>query len=140
MFHPVSDLQWFSMGLSVDACVQRGRLFRWTPILHELLDPYPDVRIMVHSSWRLLHPEERVKSLLGLLAERVVHVISREYDCSEGVAAYIAKKGLDNYVILDDRPDWFPSGTPALIACDSETGVYDKKIRAQLLDWLKNQR
>lgn len=140
VFHPVSDLQWFSMGLSVDTCVQRGRLFRWSPILHELLDPYPDVRIVVHSSWRLLHPEERVKSLLGPLAERVVHVISRDYDRSEGVAAYIAEKGLDNYVILDDRPDWFPSGTPALIACDSETGVYDEKIRAQLLDWLKKQR
>jgi hypothetical protein len=137
VFHPVSDLHWFSMGLPVDTCIQRGRLFRWTWILHEILEPHPDVRIVVHSSWRLLHPEERVKSLLGPLSERVVHVISREYDRSNGIAAYIAENGVDDYIILDDRPDWFAPGTLGLVGCDSETGIYDERVRMQLIDWLE---
>ena len=138
VFHPVSDLRWFTMGLPVEVCIERGRLFRWTSILHEMLDPHPDVRIVVHSGWRLLHPEEKVKSLLGPLAERVVHVVSREYDRGEGVAAYIEGNGIENYVILDDRPDWFAPGTPRLVVCDSETGIYNELVRAQLLEWLES--
>ncbi|MBV0881903.1 hypothetical protein KTQ42_21740 [Noviherbaspirillum sp. L7-7A] len=139
VFHPVSDLHWFSMGLPVDTCIERGRLFRWAAILHEMLTPYPDVRIVVHSSWRLLHPEERVKFLLGPLAERVVHVISRNYDRGDGVAAYIADNEIEDYVIIDDRPDWFAPDTPKIIVCDSETGIYNEHVRAQLIEWLKTQ-
>jgi hypothetical protein len=138
VFHPVSDLHWFSMGLPVDACIERGRLFRWTSILREMLHPHPDVRIVVHSSWRLLHPEEKVKSLLGPLAERVIHVISGEYDRDNGIAAYIAENKVEDYVILDDRPDWFAPDTSGLIVCDSETGIYDERVQIQLIDWLKN--
>lgn len=101
-----------------------------------MLGLYPDVRIVVHSSWRLLHPEERVKSLLGPLAERVVHVISQEYDRGDGIAAYIEEHGVEDYVILDDRPDWFAPDTPRLIVCDSETGIYNEQVRTQLLEWL----
>lgn len=136
VFHPVSDLHWFTTGLAVDACIERGCLFRWTAILYEMLAPHPDVRIVVHSSWRLLHPEERVKSLLGPLAERVVHVISQEYDRGDGIAAYIEEHGIEDYVILDDRPDWFAPNTLRLIVCDSETGIYHEQVRAQLLEWL----
>jgi hypothetical protein len=138
VFHPVSDLHWFTKGLSVETCIERGQLFRWTSILHALLDAHPDVRIVVHSGWRLLHTEDRVKSLLGPLAGRVVHVISRDYDRSEGVAAYIAENGVEDYVILDDRPDWFAPGTPRLVVCDSETGIDNENVRARLLDWLKS--
>lgn len=140
VFHPVSDLRWFAMGLPVDVCIERGRLFRWASILHEMLDAHPDVRVVVHSSWRLLHPEDRVKLLLGPLAERVVHVISREYDRGEGIAAYVEEHGVEDYVILDDRPDWFAPGTLRLLACDSETGISDDSVRGQLLRWLENGR
>jgi hypothetical protein len=140
VFHPVSDLHWFTMRLPVDTCIQRGRLFRWTPILHELLDGHPDVRIVVHSSWRLLHPKDKVMALLGPLAERVIHVISREYDRGDGVVAYLAENEVEDYIILDDRPDWFPLGTPGLVACDSETGIYDEHVRLQLMEWLTHGR
>lgn len=140
VFHPVSDLHWFSRGLPVDTCIQRGRLFRWAWILHEILDKHSDVRIVVHSSWRMLHPEAKVKSLLGPLTERVISVIPREYERSEGVAAYIAEKSVEDYIILDDRPDWFPPNTPRIIVCDPETGIYDKHVREQLTEWLISTR
>lgn len=140
VFHPVSDLHWFAQGLPVDTCIERGRLFRWASILHEILDPHPDVRIVVHSGWRLLHPDERVKLLVGPLAERVVHVISRDYDRGDGIAAYIEEHGVEDYIILDDRPDWFAPGTQRLVVCNSETGVCDEGVRRQLLAWLKNGR
>jgi len=137
VFHPVSDLHWFSMGLPVETCIERGRLFRWASILHEILDPHPDVCIVVHSSWRMLHPEDKVKALLGPLAERVIHVISPEYDRGDGIAAYIEEHEIVDYVILDDRPDWFAPGTSRLVVCDSETGIYDVGVQEQLLAWLE---
>jgi len=137
VFHPVSDLHWFSMGLPVETCIERGRLFRWASILHEILDPHPDVRIVVHSSWRMLHPEDKVKALLGPLAERVIHVISPEYDRGDGIAAYIEEHEIVDYVILDDRPDWFAPGTSRLVVCDSETGIYDVGVQEKLLAWLE---
>jgi hypothetical protein len=139
VFHPVSDLHWFNMRLPVDTCIERGRLFRWTWILHEILEDHPDVRIVVHSSWRLLHPEEKVRALVGPLGERIVHIISREYDRADGIAAYIAENRVTDYVILDDRPECFPPATPGLIVCDSENGVYDEHVRSQLQNWLNNQ-
>lgn len=79
-----------------------------------------------------------MKSLLGPLAERVIHVISRDYDRSEGMAAYIAENGVEDYVILDDRPDWFALGTPRLVVCDFQTGIDNENVLARLLDWLKS--
>jgi hypothetical protein len=81
-----------------------------------------------------------VKSLLGPLAERVVHVISQDYDRGDGIAAYIDEHEVEDYVILDDRPDWFAPGTPRLVVCDSETGICDDSVREQLLQWLENGR
>jgi hypothetical protein len=140
VFHPVSDLHWFSMGLPVATCIERGRLFRWTWILHEILVPHPDVCIVVHSSWRFLHPEERVKSLLGPLADRVVHVVAREYERADGVATYIADNGISEYIILDDHPEDFVPGTLGLVVCNSEMGVYDKDLRKQLSNWLNRTK
>jgi hypothetical protein len=136
VFHPVSDLQYFSLGLPTDVCIERGRLFRWTSILHDMLEPHPNVRIVVHSSWRLLHPEEKVKSLLGPLSERVIHIISRAYDRGAGIAAYVAEHQLKDYLILDDHPECFPTGMPGLVICDSEIGIYDQQVRSRLLNWL----
>jgi hypothetical protein len=137
VFHPVSDLHWFSTGLPVETCIERGRLFRWASILHEILDSHPDVSIVVHSSWRMLHPEDKVKALLGPLAERVIHVIFRQYDRGAGIAAYIEEHEIEDYVILDDRPDWFAPGTPRIVIYDPETGIYDEGVQEQLLAWLK---
>ena len=137
VFHAVSDLHWFSMGLPVETCIERGRLFRWAAILHKILEPHPDVYIVVHSSWRLLHPEEKVKALIGPLAKRVIHVISRDYDRGDGIAAYVKAHGIADYIILDDRPDWFAPGTPRLVVCDSETGIDDKGVQAQIFAWLE---
>ena len=49
------------------------------------------------------------------------------------------KKEIVNYVILDDRPDWFAPGTSRLVVCDSETGIYDKGVQEQLLAWLETE-
>ncbi|MFC7518290.1 HAD domain-containing protein [Herbaspirillum sp. GCM10030257] len=136
VFHPISALHWFNLRLPVDVCIERGRLFRWTWILSEILEPHPDVRIVVHSSWRLLHPEYKVRELLGPLAARYIGAISREYDRADGIVAYVEKHHISDYRILDDHPECFPNGTTTLIHCDSETGVYGSQVRIQLKNWL----
>ncbi len=32
--------------------LEEGQYFKWLPILTELITPHPDVRVVVHSSWR----------------------------------------------------------------------------------------
>lgn len=137
VFHPVSDLKWFEMRLPTEECIRRGRLFRWTYILAELLEPHVDVQLVVHSSWRHLHPENKLMDLLGPLQGRFAGVIPREYDRAEGILDYAKTHNLVDYRILDDHPECFPSGLPELIVCDSEEGVFDQGVRAQLLDWLE---
>jgi hypothetical protein len=140
VFHPVSDLKWFAMGMPTDLAIERGGLFRWTRELADILELHPDVKIVVHSSWRLLHPESKVKSLLGPLSDRFIGIIPPEHDRHEGICAYVAQHGLTDYRILDDHPECFPDGLQGLIVCDSENGVLDQNVRAQICAWLENRQ
>jgi hypothetical protein len=37
------------------------QFFKWVPILMELIAPYPDVQVVVHSSWRHMHTPEELR-------------------------------------------------------------------------------
>lgn len=124
------------MGLRTEDAISRGRLFRWTWILADILEPYPDVRIVVHSSWRLLQPEAQIQTLLGPLCSRYAGVIPPPDERWEGIASYVIRNKLADYRILDDHPELFPAKLPQLIACDSESGLYDQDVRRQLRMWL----
>ena len=51
--------------------------FRWLPVLADLLAPWPDVRLVVHSSWRYDHSDAELRVLLGQLSSRVVGSVPR---------------------------------------------------------------
>lgn len=137
VFHPVRDLKWFEMRLPVDECIKRGRLFRWTYLLAEILVQHPEVEIVVHSSWRLLHPESKVRELLGPLSDRFAGIVPREFDRADGIARYVKSHGLADYRILDDHPECFPASPPELVVCNSEEGVFDHAVRERLREWLE---
>ncbi|MDB5763933.1 MAG: hypothetical protein JWQ21_2928 [Herminiimonas sp.] len=135
VLHPISVLRWFEMRLPLETIIQRARLFRWTWILAELLEPYPDVRIIVHSSWRLLKTDAELSTFLGPLSNRFTgstpHV--QRWESIEWV---LQQNRLSDFRILDDHPEEFPLQLDELIVCDSELGVYDEAVRNQLMKWL----
>lgn len=115
-------------------------LFQWWPQLQAVLDEFPHVRVVLHSSWvRLWGPLPYLKPLLPPgLAARVVDTTSmdehrRAQAVQEWVDANLGELGA--YVVLDDRDD-FPSHV-ALVHCDPQRGLSDpakvQQLRAALV-------
>ena len=52
---------------------QPGKLFTWVPRLAQWLDDWPQVDVVISSSWRVLHPQDEMVELLGpVVGSRVV--------------------------------------------------------------------
>lgn len=104
-------------------------LFKWWPQLREVLCDYPDVQVVVHSSWgRFFGPLQFLKPLLPPdLAERVVDITDMdEPRRGAAVAAWLQShaKHVGGYVVLDDDADAFASHVP-LVVCDPQEGLSD---------------
>lgn len=115
-------------------------LFCWWPQLQAALDEFPDVRVVLHSSWvRLWGPLPYLKPLLPAgLAARVVDTTSmdenrRAHAVQDWVDAHAGELGA--YVVLDDQADTFPSHV-TLVHCDPQRGLSDpakvQELRAAL--------
>jgi hypothetical protein len=135
VLHPLTDTHWFELRLPLAKTIARGRLFRWTWPLAELLEDHPEVQIIVHSSWRNFMRDPALKALLGPLEGRYAGATPR-VDRWNSIQHVIAEKQLQNYCILDDRASEFPADLPELILCDPEEGVYDAAVRDKLRAWL----
>jgi hypothetical protein len=137
VLHPLSDTRWFELRLPLAVTIGRGRLFRWTWPLAELLEDHPDVEIIVQSSWRNFMRDPELKALLGPSERRYAGATPR-VERWESIQQVIAEKQLQKYCILDDRASEFPHALPDLILCDSEEGVYDPAVRDKFREWLAN--
>lgn len=115
-------------------------LFCWWPQLEGVLEEFPAVRVVLHSSWvRLWGPLPFLKPLLPVgLAARVVDTTSmdehrRAHAVQDWVDAHSGE--LCAYVVLDDQADTFPSHVP-LVHCDPQRGLSDpakvQELRAAL--------
>ena len=52
---------------------QPGKLFTWVPRLAQWLDDWPQVDVVISSSWRVLHPQDEMVEMLGpVVGSRVV--------------------------------------------------------------------
>ena len=114
-----------------------GLPFEWLPILCGLLRPHPDVRIIVHSSWRLVHAATDVREMLGELADRFVACAPHgpRWDCVRAVLD--TNTDITDYCILDDAAEELasaPSGR--VILCDPYIGISDPRVQRRLQAWL----
>ncbi len=135
MLHPLTDTCWFELRLPLAETIERGRLFRWSWPLAELLEDHPDVQIIVHSSWRNFMRDPALKALLGPLEGRYAGATPR-LGRWQSIQHVIEEKQLQNYCILDDRASEFPPDLPELILCNPDDGVYDPAVRDKLRAWL----
>lgn len=112
-------------------------LFRWLPKLQEALSQFPDVQVVLHSSWRYCWDtdEEVRKNLPPELNAIIVATTGREeIRRYESILAYIQAHNIEKYVIVDDDSNAFPYGLKELVNCMPSQGLsrqntYNKLIK-----------
>jgi HAD domain in Swiss Army Knife RNA repair proteins len=115
-------------------------LWCWLPDLTRLLAPYPDVHIVVHSTWRLEYGVDELRMLLEGIGERVIDS-TPPGGRLESIERWLeGRRDVKSYCILDDNESDFFDPLPAeLILCPPARGISDKRAQQQLLAWLSGQ-
>lgn len=111
--------------------------FGWLPALLRTLAPHPDVKVVVHSTWRLAYDEAELWEILSDLGGRYLGATPAGERYASILQWLEANPGVTSYRILDDEPDEFPQPLPEqLIVCDPTQGVTGLEVASALRQWL----
>lgn len=140
--HPVSDIEdWRTLnvhGADINHLIEKRKLFRWMPLLTQALDEHPDVVVVVHSGWRAVLDNTRMRYILGPdLGQRFMGVTSSALSRHEGIEDLANRAGIDEFIVIDDAIHEFPKNYEHLIATDPEVGISDPGVLQSLGAWLK---
>lgn len=121
------------------AQLRAAGLFEHAALLAELLEPYPEARLIVHSAWRMTSSLERLRSVLGPVARRLVGATQAALDRELSILVWLRQHGLDEraVVVLDDEPALFQRLLPRLVTCDQPLGLADPAAHVRLRELLK---
>ena len=129
-------------------------LFEFAPLLAEMLEPYPDVQIVLTTSWLDTLPLDQVVSYLpSALARRVVGTTRgikvRFGYLKDGSArtyvirSYVFEKRLKNWLALDDSvygafhlSTDFLDLSQHLVLLDTQQGIGDAGTQQRIREWL----
>lgn len=119
-------------------------LFECAPILVRLLEPHPEVRIVLSTSWaRVFHflraksylPKDLVDRVIGSTFHRRLMVAHEFGQLSRGeqILCDARRRGAGDWVALDDDDEgWPPSIADRLIKCDPDQGLLDPQLQDAL--------
>ena len=139
--------------LHPDPCLDRKRLFENAQRLARVLDPFPEVGVVLSTSWRNVRPDnELLDPLPERLRNRILGRTPKFSDCA-AVAARTPYRRLAEceqwlhshhmadctWWALDDRADWFSPYCENLLECDSRFG-FDEQMGARLASTLELAR
>lgn len=116
---------------------KRVPLFAWLPVLVDLLQRHPDVRVLVHSSWRVFHPPDELREMLAELGERFVGCAppGERWACIQ--AALDADPRISDFLVLDDAADELADAPPQrVVLCDPYLGLSDPQVQERIRQWL----
>jgi len=136
--------------LHEDPCFDEARLFARAPDLAQALEPFPEVRIVLSTSWRSQRTlEQMTQPLPPALRRRVVDATPlatsadtpaalRPYRRHAECATWLRAQGHEHtsWFALDDRPSLFAPHCEQLVLCDSNVGFVDataRRLQAALL-------
>ena len=111
--------------------------FEWIDEFAALPNPFDDVFIVVHSSWREQFSMDMLREFLEPVGHRLIGVVARG---AKGMAieAFLHEHPeITDALVLDDQTDEFPMGfaVPVLI-CDPATGLSFGETQRRLKSWL----
>ena len=135
VLHPLSPDLIMDSNLPLSELIAVHDFFRWVPLLADILRDHADVRIVVHSIWRLLATDAELRVALGPLTERFAGSTPRGPRW-ESIAWVITQNRLRNFRILDDSAEDFPPALPELILCDENEGIADALVQTRIREWL----
>lgn len=115
------------------------QLFEHSPLLENVLTSFPDVRIVLSTSWvRVRRYSRAVKCLSPLLRERVVGATFHSRMSRNGFEALprgvqilndVARRNPRHWLALDDDAEgWVPEYRDHLIHCDSALGISEPRV------------
>lgn len=134
-----------------------GALFMWGPHLEQLLSPYPDVKIVLSTSWVRELRFSRAKGYLppSLQAKVIGATWHSSMRMSEDlrplqrmtwwdlapryrqIKRYVERAGLVDWLAIDDHPDeWAEADHHHLVKTDSSKGLSDPLVQKLIQNWL----
>ena len=136
--------------LHEDPCFDEQRLFARAPGLAQALEPFPEVRIVLSTSWRskstlaqMTQPlppalQARVIGATPLATAPDTPAALRPYRRHAECATWLRAQGHQDtpWFALDDRPSLFAPHLEQLVLCDSNLGFVDataRRLQAVLL-------
>ena len=150
------DDVYYKRGVGIHMRAEGHTLFEWAPILIKLLDPRPDVRIVLSTSWVRARSFEFAKSVLpDALRARVVGSTfhNREFEKSahdfmasgkamtafdymtrgKQVENYVGRRGLRRWFAIDNDVDGWPKWCEdRLVKTEDDTGISDPEVQDRL--------
>lgn len=137
-------------GIHIDASIAPGRrLFEWTEYLVQAIQPFPQLEIVLSTSWvrvlgytgaRAYLPPELSSRVIGATFHRRYH--SR--DAMREVSDFLPVRGVEvmrdvgrrrpsEWVAIDDSDEGWPAiHRDRVVFCDPSTGLSDARTRALL--------
>jgi hypothetical protein len=117
--------------------LEEEQFFQWVPILAELIAPHPDVRVVVHSSWRHMHTPQELSGFMRGLEGRYLGAVPpgpRE----RAIREYLRQAPhVRDYLVIDDTPEDFSRiRGRRLLICDPTLGLSAPDAQRRLTAWL----
>lgn len=125
-------------------------LFEWAPILEQLLEPHPDVKIVLSTSWvRIRSFNYAKKQLSPMLQERVIGATFHnrfmredEFVClprGVQIANDVFRRGPESWFAIDDDHMGWPAWCrDNLIRTDGARGISDLAIQEAIRKMLEH--
>jgi hypothetical protein len=139
--------------LHPDPCLDEKRLFENAQRLAKVLAPFPEVGIVLSTSWRNVRPDhELLDPLPEPLRQRILGRTPKFSQCTGAAARtpYQRHAECEQWLhdqqmqgclwwALDDRADWFSPYCENLLECDPRYG-FDERMSARLASTLELAR
>ncbi len=115
--------------------IANERLFAWLPILVSLLEPYPEVQIVVSSDWRRLLDDENLRLVLGPLGSRFAGIVETwSASRADEILAEVRRRKLTHWLSIDDHPSVLAASRRdnRFIPCAPDAGLSAPAVQAKL--------